>query len=90
MRVIRTKSQCPGCGCQQRVLARDISAVIHKGSLLGTTMLEPSDPRRKLSPLQYDSIEFCARPTCERVFRASRKQDEVAAEGSERLQGRAA
>lgn len=71
--MIRSKVRCPGCGCQQRIKAVEVMAIIDKGSLLGLAEMESNDPRRRLQPLHYEVIEFCASPVCERVFKAERK-----------------
>jgi hypothetical protein len=62
------------CECPVKVRARGVSAIIHKGYLLGTANLEPNDPRRKLEPMQYEFIDFCAKPTCEKVHKSERKE----------------
>lgn len=71
--MIRTKTRCR-CGVAKRVKATNVSAIIHKGALLGVSELESNDPRRKLQTLDYEAIEFCGNPTCERVFKAERKE----------------
>lgn len=67
--MIRSKSACHLCGCQQRVRAENISAVIYHGHLVG----EEEAGDRKLHPVEYDVVEFCAKPTCEKVFKATKK-----------------
>jgi hypothetical protein len=64
------------CECTVKLRARDVSAIIHKGYLLGTVNLEPNDPRRKLEPMVYEFIDFCAKPTCEKVYKSERKASE--------------
>ena len=65
------------CAHAVKVRATDVSAIVHNGFLLGQSELEASDPRRKLVPQQYDVLEFCRKPTCEKVFKAERKEEDA-------------
>lgn len=65
------------CACPRKVRATDVTAIVHQGYLLGQQELEPSDPRRRLQPVRYEVLEFCQRPSCEKVFRADKKQEEA-------------
>jgi hypothetical protein len=58
------------CECSVKVRATDVSAVIHKGFLATCDSVDPE--LRRLKPIRYEVLEFCARPTCEKVFRAEK------------------
>jgi hypothetical protein len=83
MTLARRIAACPHCGCPSRVRAKGISAIIHNGALLGTWMLEPQDARKRQQPLAYELVEFCGRATCEKVFRAVRKDSAESAKGKQ-------
>jgi hypothetical protein len=63
------------CACAVKVRATNVSAIVHKGYLLGLESVGPNE-RHKYKPIVYDVLEFCQRPTCEKVFKAEKKRGE--------------
>lgn len=60
------------CECRFVVRARNVSALIVNGFMASGAAAE----NKNKQPLKYEVIDFCAKPTCERVFRAM-KQEEI-------------
>lgn len=65
------------CPRSRVVQARNITAIVHQGHLLGQQELEKNDPRRRLVPERYDVVEYCGNPVCEKVHRAVKHQEEA-------------
>lgn len=58
------------CTHSRIVRATNISALIMNGHLAGQSL---EDKRPVPNPMRYDQVDFCANPTCEKVFRATKE-----------------
>lgn len=62
------------CAHKRLVRAKRVSAIVHKGHMFGVESVEKDSPLRRLQPVQWEQIVFCASPVCEKVFHSERVQ----------------
>lgn len=60
------------CAHGTKLKATNVSAIVKNGHLLGHEALGPKE--RKPVPMEYEVLVYCQNPTCEKVFKAERKE----------------
>lgn len=65
----------PECSHRAVITARNVTAIVRNGFLTSWEAMDPKD-RGKFQPVKYEELVYCSSPTCEKVFAATRKEEE--------------